>query len=43
MIEKETENAISTAQGIEITDHFVYQKLSQSAMDPGFSRMPRWI
>ena len=34
MIEKETENAILTAQGIEITAHFVYQKLSQSAMDP---------
>ena len=32
MIEKETENAILTAQGIEITVHFVYQKLSQSAM-----------
>jgi len=34
MIEKETENAILTAQRIEITAHFVYQKLSQSAMDP---------
>ena len=34
MIEKETENAILTAQKIEITAHFVYHKLSQSAMDP---------
>jgi VIT1/CCC1 family predicted Fe2+/Mn2+ transporter len=34
MIEKETENAILTAQEIETTAHFVYQKLSQSAMDP---------
>ena len=28
------ENAILTAQKSEITEHFVYQKLSQSAMDP---------
>src|SRR4030042_194781 len=34
MIEKETENAILTAQRIEITAHFVYNKLSQSAKDP---------
>ena len=27
-------NAILTAQKSEITEHFVYQKLSQSAMDP---------
>ena len=33
MIEKEIENAIFTAQRSEITEHFVYQKLSQSAMD----------
>jgi VIT1/CCC1 family predicted Fe2+/Mn2+ transporter len=33
MIEKEVENAILTAQRNEITEHFVYQKLSQSAMD----------
>jgi VIT1/CCC1 family predicted Fe2+/Mn2+ transporter len=33
MIEKETENAILIAQRIEITAHFVYHKLSQSAMD----------
>ncbi len=34
MVEKEMENAILTAQKSEITEHFVYQKLSQSAMDP---------
>ena len=33
MVEKEIKNAILTAQGIEITEHFVYQKVSQSAMD----------
>src|SRR4030042_2385294 len=34
MVEKEMENAILTAQKSEITEHFVYQKLSKSAMDP---------
>jgi len=34
MVEKEIENAILNAQGSEITEHFVYHKLSQSAMDP---------
>jgi rubrerythrin len=34
MVEKEIENAILTAQRSEITEHFVYHKLSQSAMDP---------
>jgi hypothetical protein len=34
MVEKKTENLILTAQGSEITEHFVYQKLSQSAMGP---------
>ena len=34
MIEKETENALLTARRIEIAAHFVYHKLSQSAMDP---------
>ena len=34
MVEKEIENAILAAQRIEITEHFVYQKLSQSALDP---------
>ena len=34
MIEKETENAILTAQRIEITAHYIYHKLSQSAIDP---------
>ena len=28
------ENAVLAAQNSEITEHFVYQKLSQSAMDP---------
>jgi hypothetical protein len=32
MVEKEMENAILAAQKSEITEHFVYQKLSQSAM-----------
>jgi rubrerythrin len=34
MVEKKIEKAILTAQRSEITEHFVYQKLSQSAMDP---------
>src|SRR4030065_859576 len=34
MVEKEMENAILSAQKSEITEHFVYQGLSQSAMDP---------
>jgi VIT1/CCC1 family predicted Fe2+/Mn2+ transporter len=34
MVEKEMEKAIFTAQKSETTEHFVYQKLSQSAMDP---------
>ncbi len=34
MVEKEMTNAILTAQRGEITEHFVYPKLSQSAMDP---------
>ncbi len=34
MIEKEIENLILTAQRSEITEHVVYQKLSQTAMDP---------
>jgi VIT1/CCC1 family predicted Fe2+/Mn2+ transporter len=34
MVEKEMENAILAAQKSEITEHFVYQKLSQSVMDP---------
>src|SRR5512136_891499 len=34
MGEKEMENAILAAQKSEITEHFVYRKLSQSAMDP---------
>jgi hypothetical protein len=43
MVEKEIENLILTAQGIEITEHFVHQKLSSLATDAGFSRIPRWI
>ena len=34
MVEKEIENAILTAQRSEITEYFVYHKLSQAAMDP---------
>ena len=34
MIEKKIENLILTTQRIEITEHSVYQKLSQSATDP---------
>jgi len=34
MAEKEIENLILTAQKNEITEHSVYRKLSQSAMDP---------
>jgi len=34
MIEKEIEKAILTAQRSEVTEYFVYQKLSQSATDP---------
>jgi VIT1/CCC1 family predicted Fe2+/Mn2+ transporter len=34
MVEKEIENVILTAQRSEITEHFVYHKLSQSAVDP---------
>jgi VIT1/CCC1 family predicted Fe2+/Mn2+ transporter len=34
MVEREIENTILAAQRSEITEHFVYQKLSQSAMDP---------
>jgi hypothetical protein len=34
MVEKKIEKAILAAQRTEITEHFVYQKLSQSAMDP---------
>jgi len=34
MVEKKIENLVLTAQKVEITEHFVYQKLSQSAMDP---------
>jgi VIT1/CCC1 family predicted Fe2+/Mn2+ transporter len=33
MVEKEIEKAILAAQRSEITEHFVYQKLSQSTMD----------
>jgi len=33
MVEKEIENAILAAQRSEITEHFVYHKLSQSTMD----------
>ena len=33
MVEKEIQKAILTAQRSEITEHFVYRKLSQSAMD----------
>jgi hypothetical protein len=43
MVEKEIENLILTAQGNEIAEHFVYQKLSSLATDAGFSRMPQWI
>ncbi len=32
-VEKEMTNAILAAQKSEITEHFVYQKLSQSAKD----------
>jgi len=32
-VEKKIEDLILTAQKSEITEHFVYQKLSQSAMD----------
>lgn len=34
MGEKNIQNQILTAQEIEITEHFVYQKLSQSALNP---------
>jgi rubrerythrin len=34
MVEKKIENLILTAQRSEVTEHFVYQELSQSAMDP---------
>jgi vacuolar iron transporter family protein len=34
LAEKKIENLILTAQRSEITEHFVYRKLSQSAMDP---------
>src|SRR5512139_2223614 len=34
MLDKETENALLTAQGNEMTEYFVYHKLSQSVRDP---------
>jgi hypothetical protein len=34
MVEKKMEKLILTAQRNEITEHFVYKKLSQSAMNP---------
>jgi VIT1/CCC1 family predicted Fe2+/Mn2+ transporter len=34
MLDRETEKAILTAQKSEITEHFVYEKLSQSIKDP---------
>jgi hypothetical protein len=34
MTKKKTENVILTTQKSQITEHFVYQKLSQSATDP---------
>jgi len=34
MLDEETEKAILTAQKNEITEHFVYEKLSQSIKDP---------
>ena len=34
MVEKKIEDLVLTAQWIEITEHFVYQKLSQSSMGP---------
>ncbi len=43
MIEKKIENLILTAQKSEITEHFVYQKLSQSAMDPHYKSVLKEI
>ena len=34
MLDKETEKTILTAQRNEITEHFIYEKLSQSTKDP---------
>ena len=34
MIDKETKNKLITAQGNEITEHFIYAKLAQSVKDP---------
>jgi VIT1/CCC1 family predicted Fe2+/Mn2+ transporter len=34
MLDKETERTILTAQRNEITEHFIYEKLSQSTKDP---------
>ena len=43
MLDKETKKAVLTAQKNEITEHFIYEKLSQSIKDPHNKKILRRI